>query len=134
MESTKDHIKKMLGEYSDLPFHSPNLEQVRDAVDDKPSANQLFDWPDNPIKQIKHVISMPCSTPTDPDFVFKLTGKAATHNHQLFDWPDNLIERIKHVISTPCSTPTAPDFVFELTDKAATHNLAILAKHGYDLG
>jgi hypothetical protein len=46
----KDQVNKMLGEYTDLPFSSPDpKENVRNAINNFPTT-QHFDWPDNLIK------------------------------------------------------------------------------------
>jgi hypothetical protein len=50
LATTKDQVNKMLGEYTDLPFSSPDPKQnVRNAIDDFPTT-QNFDWPDDLIK------------------------------------------------------------------------------------
>jgi hypothetical protein len=80
LATTNDQVNEMLGEYTDLPFSSPDPKQnVRDAIDNFPTT-QHFDWPDNLIERIKQVTSTPCSTPSAPEFKFKLLGEATKHN------------------------------------------------------
>jgi hypothetical protein len=65
-------MTQLLDEYSDLPHLLPTTE--RDFS--QPS----FDWPVNLIAIIKKIINKPCSTPTPPEFSFKLNCKAALQN------------------------------------------------------
>jgi hypothetical protein len=77
---TKDQVNKMLSEYADLPFLSPDPEHnVRNAIDTFPRT-QHFDWPDKLIARIKQVMSTPCNTPPALEFKFELLEEATKHN------------------------------------------------------
>jgi hypothetical protein len=39
-----------------------------------------FDWPNDLIERINKVMSMPCSTPSEPEFKFKISEEAMQHN------------------------------------------------------
>jgi hypothetical protein len=57
LATTKDLVNKMLGEYTDLPFSSPDPKQnICNAINNFPTT-QNFDWPNDPIKRIKQVTS-----------------------------------------------------------------------------
>jgi hypothetical protein len=47
-----EQVNKILGEYTDLPFYSPDPKQNVDKAIDK-LLTQHFDWPDNKISCIK---------------------------------------------------------------------------------
>jgi hypothetical protein len=73
-------VNKMLGEYTDLPFLSPDPKQnVCNAIDNFP-ATQHFNWPDESIARIKQVMGTPCNTPSAPEFKFELSEEATKHN------------------------------------------------------
>ncbi len=75
---TKDQVNKMLDEYINLPFYSPEPKQrVHNTVQEFLNHN---DWPNNLISLIKNVLSTPCDMPLAPDFSFELSNKAAMHN------------------------------------------------------
>ncbi len=69
LATTKDQVKKMLGECNDSPFpFTPDPKsKVRDAIDNFPTTKH-FDWPNNLIDHIKQVMGTPCSTPSAPEF------------------------------------------------------------------
>jgi hypothetical protein len=47
LATTNDQVNKMLGEYTDLPFSSPDPKQnIRNAINDL-LTTQNFDWPDD---------------------------------------------------------------------------------------
>jgi hypothetical protein len=69
----KDQVNKMLGEYTDSPFLSPNPKHnVRNAIDNFPTT-QHFDWPNELIARIKNVMGTPCSMPSAPELKFELS-------------------------------------------------------------
>jgi hypothetical protein len=73
---TKDQVNKMLGEYTDLPFLSPDPKHnVRNAIENFPMT-QHFDWPNKLIACIKQVMGNPCSTSSAPEFKFGLSEEA----------------------------------------------------------
>jgi hypothetical protein len=78
LATTKDQVKKMLGEYIHLPIYSLEPEQrVNDAIQELLNQNN---WPNNLISLIKNVLGTPCDMPLDPEFSFKLSDEAAMHN------------------------------------------------------
>jgi hypothetical protein len=80
LATTKDQVKRLLGEYTFLNFFSPDPKHnVRDAINNF-LTTQHFDWPNKLIAHIKQVMGTPCSTPWAPEFKFKLLGKATKHN------------------------------------------------------
>jgi hypothetical protein len=63
LATTKDQVNKMLGEYTDLPFLSPDSKHnVQNAINNFPMI-QHFNWPNELIARIKQVMGTPCSTP-----------------------------------------------------------------------
>jgi hypothetical protein len=70
----------MLGEYTDLPFCSPDPKHnVRYAINTFPMT-QHFNWPNKLIARIKQVMGTPCNTPSAPEFKFELLEEATKHN------------------------------------------------------
>ncbi len=79
LATTKDQVNRMLGEYTDLSFLSPDPKHnVHDAIDNFPTT-QHFNWPNELIACIKQVMGTPCSTPSAPEFKFKLSKEATKH-------------------------------------------------------
>jgi hypothetical protein len=75
LATTKDQVNKMLGEYINLPFYSPEPEQrVHSTIQELSNHN---DWANNMISLIKNVLGTSCSTPSAPEFSFKLLDEAA---------------------------------------------------------
>jgi hypothetical protein len=84
LATMKDRVNKMLSEYTNLPFSSPDPKQnVRDAINNF-LTTQHFNWPDNLIERIKQVTSIPCSMPSAPEFKFKLSEEATKHKLAVF--------------------------------------------------
>jgi hypothetical protein len=80
LATTEDQANKMLGEYTDLPFLSPDPKHnVHNAIDTFPTT-QHFDWPNKLIACIKQVMGAPFNTPSAPEFKFKLSEEAMKHN------------------------------------------------------
>jgi hypothetical protein len=76
---TNNQVNKILGEYTDLPYYSPDPKQnIRTAINKLQSQNIY--WPDNMISCIKQVLGTPCNTPSAPEFRFELSEEAAKHN------------------------------------------------------
>jgi hypothetical protein len=50
---------------------------IRNAMDDF-LTTQHFDWPNELIARIKQVMGTPCSTPSAPEFKFKLLEEATS--------------------------------------------------------
>ncbi len=74
-----NQVTKILGEYTDLPFYSPDPKQnVRNAING--ILTQHFDWPNSMISCIKRDLGTPCNTPSAPEFRFDLLEEAAKHN------------------------------------------------------
>jgi hypothetical protein len=62
LAKTNNQANKILGECTDLPCYQPDPKQnVRDTINKIPT--QHFDWPNNMIFCIKHVLGTPCNTP-----------------------------------------------------------------------
>jgi hypothetical protein len=67
---TKDQVNKLLGEYINFAFYSPEPEQrVHDAIQELPNYNY---WPNDLISLIKNVLGTPCDTPSAQEFSFAL--------------------------------------------------------------
>ncbi len=80
LATIKDLVNEMLGEYTDLPLLSPDPKHnVCNAIDNFPTT-QHFDWPNKLIARIKNVMGTSCSTPSAPEFKFKLLEEASKHN------------------------------------------------------
>ena len=81
LATTKDQVKKMLGECNDSPFSfTPDPKsKVRSIIDNFPTTKH-FDWPDDLIDRIKQVMGTPCSTPSAPEFKFELSEEATKQN------------------------------------------------------
>jgi hypothetical protein len=76
----KDQVNKMIGEYTDIPFLSPDPKHnVCNAINTFPTT-QHFNWPNELIAHIKQVMGTPCNTPSAPEFKFKLSEEAMKHN------------------------------------------------------
>jgi hypothetical protein len=79
LATTNNQVNKILGEYTDLPFYSPDPKQnIHNAI--HKLLTQHFDWPDNMISCIKQVLGTPCNMPSDPEFRFELSEEVAKHN------------------------------------------------------
>ncbi len=73
-------MNKILGDYTDLPFLSPDPKHnVRNAIDNF-LTTQHFDWPKKLIAGIKKVMGTPYSTSSALKFKFKLSEEAMKHN------------------------------------------------------
>jgi hypothetical protein len=60
LATTNHQVRKILGEYTDLPFYSPDPRQnICGAINELPT--QHFDWPDNMISCIKQVWAHPAT-------------------------------------------------------------------------
>ena len=70
----------MLGEYTDLPFLSPDPKHnVRNAINNF-LMTQHFDWTNELIAHIKQVMGTPCGTPSAQECKFELLEEATKHN------------------------------------------------------
>jgi hypothetical protein len=77
----KGLVTKMLGEFNNLPVSIPADPEHRNNVSSIPTRTEKhFDWPNDLIDRIKQVMGTPCSTPSAPEFIFKITEKAMQHN------------------------------------------------------
>ena len=75
----------MLGE-SNLPHPFPSDPEHRDITDDPETIEQRrFDWPNDLINRIKHVMSLSCDTPSPPAFKFEMTKEATMHNLKVLE-------------------------------------------------
>jgi hypothetical protein len=78
LATAMDQMNKILCEYVDLPFYSPEPEQrVHDSNQELLNHN---DWPYNLISLIKNILGTPCNTPSAPEFSFELSDEAGMHN------------------------------------------------------
>jgi hypothetical protein len=74
-------VIEMLGEFNNLPVSIPADPEHRDNVSSIPTkTKKCFDWPNDLIDRIKQVMGTPCSTPSAPEFKFKISEEAMQHN------------------------------------------------------
>ncbi len=77
LASSAQQLSQLLGEGQNLPCIStkPPEGNNRDII-----LQPSFDWLSNLFNKIKAVLSMPCATPTPPEFSFDFTDNGAVHN------------------------------------------------------
>ena len=79
--TTKGLVIEMLGEFNNLPVSIPADPEHRDDISSIPTKTEkCFDWPNDLIDRIKQVMGMLCSTPSAPEFKFKISEEAMQHN------------------------------------------------------
>ncbi len=68
--------------------------------------NQLqtesIDWPNNVIEIIREVMNIPCNTPNSPEFIFKFSESAASHNLEILNkYSNNLGKALRANKNSP---------------------------------
>ena len=79
--TTKGHVIEMLGEFNNLLVSIRSDPEHRGDVSGIPTKTEKrFDWPNDLIDCIKQVMGTRCSTPSAPEFKFKISEEAMQHN------------------------------------------------------
>ncbi len=94
LATTNYQVNKILGEYTDLLFYSPDPEQnISNAINKLPA--QHFNWPDNMISYINQVLYTPCNIPLAPEVRFKLSEEVKHNLEVLRKYSYDLSQALK---------------------------------------